>query len=863
MSLSPGSRLGPFEIVAAIGAGGMGEVYRARDTRLQRDVAIKVLPAAVAADQDRLARFEREARTLASLNHPHIAQLHGLELVEGSGPALVMELVDGEDLAERLSRGPLPVEETLAIARQIADALDSAHALGIVHRDLKPANVKVRGDGVVKVLDFGLAKALDPAALPDASLANSPTITSPAAMTMMGVILGTAVYMSPEQARGRPVDKRADIWAFGCVLYEMLTGRPAFEGETVPDVLGAIVKTEPDWARLPAGTPPRIVRLLQHCLRKDQARRLRDIGDAIAQFDAADDALGPGAAVAPPSSRARMAAIWAASIALAGIAAGAMGWAARRPEPAPVLKYHVALQTDGGVIHEPAMSPDGRRVVYVGGARLWVQELGEWKARELGGTEAPSRPFWSPDGEWIAYFRSEALLKVPAAGGPVVRIATLPASQGRFGSNSGAWAPDGTITISMGSGPLLRVAAAGGAPVPLALREEGLVGFRDLEMLPGGGVLGGVQKQDGIEGLAVLQEGRLVPVLTMDGVRHGAYSRTGHLVFQRMAPDPTVWAIRFAMDRLATEGEPFVLGPGSEPSTGGAATLAFQGSTVSLLRQLATFTMDGAIASRIGEPREWNEGVALSPDGRRVLASATDGIWLYDVGTGARSRVTTGGDDVSPVWLPNDMMLFVRYEGDPILMIKPASSLGGERALARHARFPRVTADGRRVVFNTREPGRAMWEVAWLDLDRPDVVHKLDAAHAGARFPSVSPDGKLVAYISGEMGHDEVFVTRLPGGEGKWQVSTDGGGWTYFSPKGDGIVYRALDRGFMFAPVSQNGTDVRVGAARRLFDWGGGWAPFYDMSRDGSGGITAVPAGRSVAVGSLSIIQNWHREFRE
>ncbi|HEX6324395.1 MAG TPA: protein kinase [Vicinamibacterales bacterium] len=858
MPFLPGARLGSFEIISRIGAGGMGEVYHARDTRLQRDVALKVLLDAVAGDPERLARFEREARTLASLNHPNIAHIHGVELAEGSGPALIMELVDGDELTARIEHGPVPVDEAVAIARQIAEALDAAHSLGIVHRDLKPANVKIRRDGTVKVLDFGLAKALDAggAAPP---MSNSPTITSPAAMTMMGVILGTAAYMSPEQARGRAVDKRADIWAFGCLLYEMLTGRPVFEGETITDVLGAIVKSDPDWTRLPPPTPPRIAGLLRHCLTKDPARRLRDIGDAITVLDAADD--GAAAAAAPRGSRARTAALWAASILLVGVAAGATGYVARHPGDAPVLKYHIALQTDGGAIRDPAISPDGRRVAYVGGARLWVQELDAWKARELAGTEAPSQPFWSPDGAWIAYFRSEALLKVSAAGGPVVRVATLPAAQGRFGSSSGAWEPDGTITISMGSGPLLRVPSSGGQPVTIDLQEQDLIGFRDLQVLPGGGIVGGVQKPTGIIGLAVLRGGRLNSVLDLPGVRHASYSSTGHLVFQHMAPGPSIWAVRFDPDTLQRKGEPFVVGPGSEPSAGGAATLAFQGAEESLLRQLAWFTMDGTLGPRIGEPREWNEGVAISPDGRRVLASAVDGIWLYDVSSGARSRVTTGADDVSPVWLPDGMMAFVRYAPDPVLMIKPASSLGGETALVEGARFPRVTADGRRIVFNTRERGRAMWEVAWLDLENPRIVRKLDAVHQGARFPSVSPDGKLVAYISGEMGHDEVFVTRLPGGEGKWQVSSDGGGWTYFSPKGDGVFYRALDGGLMFVPISQKGTDVDIGAARRLFEWGSGWAPFYDLALDGRRGIAAVPVGRALTVRSLSVIQNWHREF--
>jgi Tol biopolymer transport system component len=863
MPLPSGVRLGPYEIVALIGAGGMGEVYRARDSRLGRDVAIKVLPGALAGDAERLARFEREARTLASLNHPNIAQIYGLEPAAGAGQesALVMELVDGEDLSERIARGPLPVDEALAIARQVADALDAAHALGIVHRDLKPGNVKLRHDGAVKVLDFGLAKALEPAGVPDPPLSNSPTITSPVGMTMIGVILGTAAYMSPEQARGRPVDKRADIWAFGCLLYEMMTGRPAFEGDTVTDVLGAIVKMEPDWSRLPAGTPPRVTRLLRHCLRKDPSHRLRDIGDAIAELDRTDDTV-PVVPVIPRHGVARRWALIAVSIAAVAIAAGAAGYISRSEEPGDLLKYYVALQTDGGDIRDAVISPDGRRVAIVSGPRLSVQDLGDWRPRELAGTEAATKPFWSPDGRWIAYFRSEGLLKVPASGGSVIRIATLPPTQLRFGLNSGAWGRDGRITVSMGSGPLLRVPEGGGTPEPIPMADTNVVGLRDLELLPGGQVLGALQLRSGVAGIAVLDGDRLHTVLDVPGVRQPAYSSSGHLLFQRFAPGASIWAVPFSADRLAVTGEAFLVGPGAEPTVAGT-TVMFRGGQGDGMGQLAWFGTDGTLGARIGEPRQWLEGVAIAPDGRRLLASATDGIWLYDAVTGARSRVTTGTDDISPAWVDANTMVFVRFnnEGTPALMIKTASTLGGERVLAEGARFPRVTADGRRIVFNMRRPGR-LWEIAWIDLHKPSEVHVLPEAHYGGRFPSVSPDGKIVAYVSGELGSDEVFVTRMPSGEGKWQVSTDGGGWTYYSPVGDGVFYRAPDGVIMLVPISDAPGGPRIGSPRRLFEWGPGWAPFYDLAADGKRGITAVPPGRTITIPKLSVIQNWHREFQ-
>jgi hypothetical protein len=874
MPLNAGTRLGTFEIIGLLGAGGMGEVYRARDSKLHRDVAIKVLPDTVGADEDRLARLGREARALAALNHPNIAQVFGVEDGSaGTAPHIVMELVEGEDLAARIAEGPLPTDEALAIARQVAEALDAAHAAGIVHRDLKPANVKVRADGAVKVLDFGLAKALEGPGFPvrgslgegrSLGITNSPTFTSPA-VTQGGMILGTASYMSPEQARGRTVDKRTDIWAFGCVLYEMLVGRPVFDGETTTDVLGAIVKSDPDWSKLPVDTPHTVDRLLRRCLQKDPSRRLRDIGDAIPELAITDvPGLKPEVSGGPPETRRPgpgSSLLWIAGVVVVAAAAGAIGYYTR-PAPTPQLqKFNIAIQQPGAHIRQPAISPDGRSVAYVGASRIYVQSLDALLPRDLVGTEAATKPFWSPAGDWIAYVRAEALLKVPVSGGPVVRIATLPAVQAPLGGSSGVWLEDGTIILSLASGQLLTVPSGGGNVKPFTNIEPSVaLDLHDVHVLPGGALLCVLHRETGLDAIGVLKDGSLKVILQATNVARPNYSPSGHLVFERHAPHAGLWGAAFSIDRLEVTGDPFLIGVGAELTMARDGTMAFLSQPQEMARQLAWFTFNGVVGARIAEPREWIEGVNVSRDGSRVLASTIDGIWTYDVETGARSRVTTGSADITPRWVGNDRIVFVRpVDNQPAVVLKQLIS-GEERILARRSRFPTATADGRRVVFNILQEGGIGWQTAWIDLERPDEIHRLGGIHLGGRFPSVSPDGTLVTYISGEMGNDEVFLTRLPTGEGKWQLSRDGGGWTLFSPTGDAVLYRALTGAFMSVPIATKG-ELKVGQAQKLFDWGAGWLPFYDIADDGKRGIAAVTLGDSTHVPSVTIVQNWHLEF--
>jgi Tol biopolymer transport system component len=838
----------------------MGEVYRARDTKLKRDVAIKVLPTLFASDPERLRRFEREAQTLAGLNHPNIAHVHG---VLEQPLALVMELVDGQDLSARIGPAGMPMGDALPIARQIAEALEAAHERGVIHRDLKPANIKVREDGVVKVLDFGLAKAMDPVGSA-ANIANSPTfMTGP---TQVGTILGTAAYMSPEQARGKPVDKRSDIWAFGCVFFEMLTGRRPFDGETITDILSAIVHTAPDLSWLPATTPPVVRALIARCLEKDVTRRLRDIGEARVLLGDERATEAPvvlaGAAAPRPPSRARVVVAGVVMLVVAALGAAA-GYFARPAPELRVRKSHVAVQPDGTFIRSPVISPDGRSVVFIRRSRLWVQSLDSWEPRELAGTEGGTRPFWSPRSDWIAFFRSEQLRKVPAAGGPVVDVATLPAVQAPLNSSSGVWTDDGALIFSLGAGDgLFRVSSGGGElkeffKVPEAHGRD----LHDISSLPDGGFVAAVRRADGIDALGVLSGGVLTIVLEASHVSVPRYSPSGHLLFARQAPNAGLWAMPFSVDRRQATGEPFLIGRGTDPSLARDGTLLYRAEPDALARQLAWFTMDGQVGATVAPPQDWIEGLAISPDGKRLLASASDGIWAYDIASGARSRVTSGRYDITPQWVgTSGQMVFVRTVGSrPDLMMKRADAGGEERVLAESARFPSVTKDGRRVVFNQRTSGATEWQIAWIDLDKPTEVHRLDGPHRGARFPFVSPDGRFVAYVSGEIGPDEVFVTSQHG-EGKVQVSSGGGGWCRFNVRGDAIFYRAPGGDFMSVPFTA-GTELSIGRPRRLFEWGPGWHAFYELAADGTRGLAAVPEARITSVSSLSLVQNWQLEF--
>jgi serine/threonine-protein kinase len=580
MSLPPGTRLGPYEILAPIGAGGMGEVYRAHDAKLHRDVALKVLPEAFATDPDRLARFRREAQVLASLNHPNIGHLYGFE-DSGATRALVMELVEGPTLADRIAQGPLPLADVLPIARQIVDALEAAHEQGIVHRDLKPANIKVRADDTVKVLDFGLAKALGPAAASEAAaaLAYSPTITSPA-LTERGVILGTAAYMSPEQAAGKAADKRSDLWGFGVVLLEMLTGRRVFAGPDVAHVVAAVLKSEPDWTTLPAETPTSVRRLLRRCLEKDRRHRLADASDARLELDevgsAADRegvlAATPGATAAVPAWRRALP--WAVA-GMFGVAliASLLVWAPWRSTPVPTPRKLLALVGADASLPttlgaSAVLSPDGTTLAFVaqqaGQTRLFVRKLDQLRAIALAGTEDAANPFFSPEGQWIAFFAGGRLKKVSVTGGAAVTLCDAPSGRG------GTWADDDTIIFSPTSASnnkLLRVSAAGGNPAVFGTLSAGATTQRWPQALPGGKGVLYTEHSSGIgfdlANLVVAPLTGGAPTVVLRGGYSGRYIPTGlasptrseraggHLIYMKQG---TVFAVPFDLDHLETIG---------------------------------------------------------------------------------------------------------------------------------------------------------------------------------------------------------------------------------------------------------------------------------------------------------------------
>jgi len=825
MGLTPGTRLGAFEITSLLGAGGMGEVYRARDAKLKREVALKVLPADVAGDPDRLARFQREAEVLASLNHPNIAQVYGLEL-SSEGTALVMELVDGDDLSQRIARGPIPLDEALPIARQIAEALEAAHEAGIIHRDLKPANIKARVDGTVKVLDFGLAKAIAPGVGKRESgvgdTLSARAITTPA-MTMQGVILGTAAYMSPEQARGRAVDKRSDIWAFGVVLYEMLAGRQPFDGDSVADLLASVLTREPDYRALPAAIPPGIVMLLRRCLDRDVRTRLRDIGEARVVLSTPVPGPGPtpsstvhDRSVADPR-RWRRTVPWLA-LALGAVAAGAWFWPPTRPAPAAAAL--LSLGVDGGgdttlagagwaglnwVGPTVVLSPDGRAMVFIargsagGRWQLYLRQLDELNARALAGTEGAYAPFFSPDGGSIGFFAGGRLLKIVLAGGMVTPITTVEEARG------GAWAPDDTIVFApKPEGPLFRVSAEGGPVTPVtSMHSEGETTHRWPQVLPGGTHVLFTSHDDrsaSREGTIEVQPlaGGARRIIQKGGL-YGRYVNSGHVLYVR---DGQLFAAAFDASRLELAGPatPVVKDVAYAMTSG---TAQFSVSDTGLLayrrarnpqRMLQWMDFAGQFESIRSVPAEYQE-MRFSPDGTRALLVIGEGaqsdIWVYDLAGDRMSRVTFHPDnDWSAIWSPDGQ--YVAYgswradAGTFNLFVHRADGTGEPQRLttSRNHQLPVEWHPSGRYILFTEErrgtgsdlmvlPMEATSEGSW----RPGTPSVLLGTPANELSGEFSPDGRWVAYTADDSGRAEVYVQPFPGPGGRWQVSTEGAEW--------------------------------------------------------------------------------------
>jgi Tol biopolymer transport system component/tRNA A-37 threonylcarbamoyl transferase component Bud32 len=896
MALMPGMTLGNFEIIAPLGAGGMGEVYRARDTRLDREVALKILPDAVARDPDRTARFAREARTLAALNHPHIAQLHGLEEA-GDVRALVMELVEGEDLSQLIARGPLPLDDALPIARQIADALEAAHDAGIIHRDLKPANIKVRPDGTVKVLDFGLAKALEPAVAAAGDQFASPTITSPAQMTHAGMILGTAAYMSPEQARGRVLDRRTDVWAFGCVLFEMLTGVRAFSGDDVTETLATIMKSDPPTARLPADTPVEIRRLLTRCLQKDRRLRLQHIGDARLELEDAAHPTSASPTAAVPRGPGWRLWLGGAATALAALGAGiGLSEWRRAREPVTPMQFAIASPPQTtfatppgggtGVAPQFAISPDGSAVVFVAdngkGSQLWHRPLNTVDARILPGTDGAAFPFWSPDSQSVGFFADSKLKRIRVESGPPSVVCDAPQGRG------GTWNANNVIVFSpSATSALQRVTAIGGIPQDVSTldAEYGETSHRFPFFLP-----------DGTHFMYTASVGTCCPAARSARIKIGVLDATttetltnmessvayasGHLLFA----DPTsgtLMARPFDATSRKFAGEPFAVAGGL--ASEGSRYASFSVSSNGLL-------VHGSGARRIQSQLTWLDragrqqgtvgdvgvimNMALAPDDTRAAVARIDpqtgnrDIWVVDSTTNAESRVSfDAGEDDAPVWaVGGQQVLFVGQRPDSWSIISKATvAATKEQVLFTHKGLFRdnlnvndVSADGALILLQLRGSLEAadLWMLR-SGTTTPEPYSQSKAFKIDAAF---SPDGKWVAYQSNEVGQrPNVYVQPYPATGGVFQVSRDFGYKPLWRHDGKELFF-LNDQGLMAVPIDI-ATGFHAGAPRLLFQVallgrGANAGRQYGVTRDGQRFLMNVPQQESKPQ-ALTVTTNW------
>jgi Tol biopolymer transport system component len=828
MSLAPGTRLGPYEILAPLGAGGMGEVYRARDTKLDREVAIKSLPDFLAQDPERLARFEREAKVLASLNHPNIAQIYGIE-----DRALIMELVDGETVT-----GPVPVETALNYARQIADGLEAAHEKGIIHRDLKPANIMITYAGVVKVLDFGLA-AVTPASAGDGNNpASSPTLTiSP---TRAGMILGTAAYMSPEQARGKAVDKRADIWAFGLVLYEMLTGQQLFHGETVSDTLAAVLTKEPDWEQV----PPKVRRLLRRCLEKDPAKRLRDITGVALLLEARPEAENLGYSKLP----------WAVAgaLAVALVVLGGLYWRATRSFERPLqplMRLDVDLGQDSvaGQFTTTAISPDGARLVFPikrpdDKQMLATRLLDEIKPALLPGTENGIDPFFSPDGQWIGFFAGGKMKKISVQGGAPVVLCDAPSARGAN------WEDDRNIIVALNiSGALSRVPAGGGTPERITKLQGGAVTHRWPQPLPGGeGVLFTLSTSS-----LAFENASIAAVFFKTGeiktlVRGGYFGRylptgdsTGHLVYVH---EGVLFGVAFDPVNLELRGAAVpLLEDLAADSSSGAGQFSFSrtgnlvyrtGKVPAQSWPVLWLDHSGKTQPLIATPGFYINP-RFSPDGQRlalVQISGNDrGIFVYDLQRDTMSRLTfnTEGQTSFPTWSPDGKHIVFRFGsgGGSSLGWMRADGAGETQHLldSKNLVFPySFFPDGRRLAYSELDPrsGYDLWTLA-LDVSepghpKPGKPEPFLHTPAYEIFPAVSPDGRWIAYQSNESGTVEVYVRPFPGPGGRWQISSAGGTLPVWSRNGRELFFENLDHHIMVTDYERK-NDLFVAGKPRLW----------------------------------------------
>ncbi len=863
--LATGARLGAFEITGTLGAGGMGEVYRARDTRLGRDVAIKLLPSMLADDPDRRARLERESRLLATLNHPHIAAIHSVEEIDGR-LALILELVEGPTLADRLATGSIPIGEALRIARQLGEALEAAHGKGVVHRDLKPSNVKITLEGVVKLLDFGLAKATPTAT----HQGDAQFRSADAGPTADGVILGTGAYMSPEQARGQAVDKRTDVWAFGCVLYEMLAGRRAFSGETTADVIAAILDREPDWTALPPALPAEVSRLVRRCLQKDPRRRIHDIADARVEIDDALDAASAPAVLPMRSTWANrpMFAIFVVTLLFAGVAslvAWRLGSRAADPSGAPSLTYLTLPLPDGvGLQSPPTVSPDGASIAFVGsdgsGRRLFVRRLGSPEFRALPGTEFASDPFWSPDGQWLAFFARGKLKKVAVDRGTPVDICNASDARG------GSWGRAGNIVFTphLIDSPVYRVSANGGVPEPVTRIDESrgdnshrwpvflpdgvhfLYFIRSFEDGRRGIYLGRADRPAEAPGPRLIESEYEVLYVAFDSDSVGAVLTA--------VPDG-VRIYRFDASTRTLVGHPRLIDVRPGVSTPYAAamigasqgTLAFSPTSLSRATRLMSAGRDGSDV-RILSESESSNWPRLSPDGTRLVLQRVDGrrgtpdLWVKDLSRGTETRVTSPPNHGGlPVWSPgSDRLAFLwgRVASAGIGIGSPdGTSTIIPRACPERCEPSDWSPDGRTLILTVRTAlGSDVWAMPVEATGEGDVARPIFAERFNERDARISPDGEWIAYVSDETGRDEVSVRRISGGE-RTVLSPGGGHQPVWRRDGAELFY-VDPQGILSAVAVRRGRGTLVpGVPVQLGVPAigvGHWGTQYDVTHDGS-----------------------------
>ncbi|MGH9968231.1 MAG: protein kinase domain-containing protein [Pyrinomonadaceae bacterium] len=885
MTIAAGTKLGRYEIRSKIGEGGMGEVYRATDLTLNRDVAIKVLPGTFLNDAERLARFQREAQVLASLNHTNIATIYGVE-EENGFRALVMELVEGPTLADRIALGPIPLDDGLAIARQIAEALEAAHERGIIHRDLKPANVKVTPEGTVKVLDFGLAKVFEVEAQVT-DLSHSPTLVKG---TQAGVILGTAAYMSPEQAKGKVVDRRADIWAFGCVLFEMLSGNQTFSGETLTDTLAAVVRAEPEWETLPQSTPDSIRRLLHRCLTKDPKLRLRDIGEARIAVSEPQVQQASIASAAPAQSQStwRRLLPWTTVVLLAaGLLAISLMYLSRTPKTQPLLRSSINLPGFTLDIENSslALSPDGKRLVFAAtgsdgtSQQLWIRSMDSMTTQSLPGTNGATYPFWSPDGRFVGFFADKKLKRMEISTGTVQNLCDAIEGRGATWSHR-----DVIVFASAAFGPLSEVSAAGGTPVQLTSVERNDLTHRNPHFLPDGKRLlffrgsssSRSEKTDGIYSLDL--ETKKVEQIANEK-SEGIYVEPGYLVFVR---DGNLMAQPIDADRLRTSGQavsiaekvsfnPLRLTGGYSLSATGL--LVFDGGSRIVKSQLTWFDIEGKSLGTVSGPASFIS-ISISPDGKRAEAlvlgfdNTHSQLWMYDLNRGIASRFTGGSEDFYPgTWSPDGRLVaYTMGGGSSFLYLQPSDSSSEPQKISttQSSLIPASwSPDGEMIVFNSQTSlGVDLW-IQPLNGDRQ--AYPFLATPANEIEGAISPDGHWIAFISDESGRYELYVTSFPSPGVKRQISSDGADAPQWLNGGSKLAYINAERKLILVNVNVKGQEFVLGESHIVFGGKplrslphplGGWdVPVY-ISSDPKRILLPAPV-ESNASPSLTLVANW------